>query len=49
MDKLFRILEGAFIQTLNLARKQKTSMRMAALTLGVKRVAEAKQLRGLFP
>jgi glutamate dehydrogenase (NAD(P)+) len=49
MDKLFRILEGAFIQTLNLSRKQKISMRMAALSLGVKRVAEAKQIRGLFP
>jgi glutamate dehydrogenase (NAD(P)+) len=49
MDKLFRILEGAFMQTLNLAKKQKLSMRMAALSLGVKRVADAKQIRGLFP
>jgi len=49
MDKLFRILEGAFIQTLNLSRKQKISMRLAALSLGVKRVADAKQIRGLFP
>ncbi len=48
-DKLFRILEGAFIQTLSLSRKQKTSMRLAALSLGVKRVQEAKRLRGLFP
>lgn len=49
MDKLFRILESAFNQTLNLARKQKTSMRLAALSLGIKRVQEAKRLRGLFP
>ena len=49
VDKLFRILEGAFIQTLNTARKQNISMRLAALSLGIKRVHEAKKLRGLFP
>ena len=49
MDKLFRILEGAFLQVLALSRKQKTSMRMAALSLGIKRVQEAKRIRGLFP
>jgi glutamate dehydrogenase (NAD(P)+) len=49
MDKLFRILEGAFVQVLQLSRKEKISMRAAALTLGIKRVREAKQLRGLFP
>jgi len=48
-DKLFRILEGAFTQTLTMHRKQKISMRMAALSLGVKRVQEAKRMRGLFP
>jgi len=49
VDKLFRILEGAFTQTLNLSRKQKISMRLAALSLGVRRVQEAKKTRGLFP
>ena len=49
MDKLFRIMEGAFAQTLNLSRKQKISMRMAALSLGIQRVQEAKKIRGLFP
>jgi glutamate dehydrogenase (NAD(P)+) len=49
MDKLFRILEGAFTQTLALSRKEKVSMRMAALSLGIKRVQEAKRIRGLFP
>jgi glutamate dehydrogenase (NAD(P)+) len=49
MDKLFRILESAFAQTLALHRKQKISMRLAALSLGVKRVQEAKKIRGLFP
>jgi glutamate dehydrogenase (NAD(P)+) len=49
VDKLFRILETAFTQTLNLARQRKLSMRLAALSLGIKRVAEAKRQRGLFP
>jgi len=48
-DKLFRILEGAFTQTLALARKQKLTMRQAALSLGISRVREAKKIRGLFP
>jgi glutamate dehydrogenase (NAD(P)+) len=49
MDKLFRILESAFMQTLTMSRKQKISMRAAALSLGIKRVQEAKKMRGLFP
>ena len=49
VDKLFRILEGAYIQILTLSRKQNIPMRLAALSLGVKRVQEAKRMRGLFP
>jgi glutamate dehydrogenase (NAD(P)+) len=49
VDKLFRILETAFTQTLNFSKHEKVSMRMAALTLGIKRVWEAKKQRGLFP
>jgi glutamate dehydrogenase (NAD(P)+) len=48
-DRLFRLLEGAFTHTLQLSRKEKVSMRTAALMLGVKRIFEAKKLRGLFP
>ena len=48
-DKLFRILEGAFMQTLNLSRQRAISMRFAALSLGISRVFEAKKQRGLFP
>src|SRR5688572_22770358 len=48
-DKLFRILEGAFTQILALHRKEQISMRMAALSVGIKRVQEAKRMRGLFP
>jgi glutamate dehydrogenase (NAD(P)+) len=49
VDKLFRILETAYTQIVNMSRKQKLSMRQAALSLGIKRVLEAKRLRGLFP
>lgn len=49
VDKLFRILESAYTQILALSRKQKISMRLAALSLGIKRVQEAKRVRGLFP
>lgn len=49
VDKLFRILENAFTQTLALSRKNKVSMRTAALILGIQRVHQAKKMRGLFP
>jgi glutamate dehydrogenase (NAD(P)+) len=49
MSKLYRILETAFMQTLNYARDHKLPMRMAALSLGIKRVCDAKRQRGLFP
>ncbi len=49
MDKLFRIMEHAFTQTLQMSKKNGFSMRMAALSLGIQRVQEAKRLRGLFP
>ena len=49
VDKLFRILENAFTQIVTLARKQKIPMRLAALSLGIKRVQEAKRIRDLFP
>jgi len=49
VDRLNRILEGAFVQTLGMSRRQGISMRLAALSLGVKRVWEARKLRGLFP
>jgi glutamate dehydrogenase (NAD(P)+) len=49
MDKLFRILETAITQSMAMSRKQKITMRMAALSLGIKRVQDAKRIRGLFP
>ncbi len=49
MDKLFRLLELAYTQTLTLARKKNISMRFAALSIGIKKVHDAKALRGLYP
>jgi glutamate dehydrogenase (NAD(P)+) len=48
-DKLFRILETSWTRILHQSEKQKTSMRMAALSTGISRVLEAKRQRGLFP
>jgi len=49
VDKLFRILETAWTQILATSRKEKIPMRLAAMSLGVKRVQDAKRGRGLFP
>jgi len=49
VDKLYRLLEGAFAQIVKVHREQKIPMRRAALGIGIKRVHEAKQIRGLFP
>jgi glutamate dehydrogenase (NAD(P)+) len=49
VDKLFRILETAWTRILNSSRSQKISMRLAALSVGISRVHEAKKQRGLFP
>jgi glutamate dehydrogenase (NAD(P)+) len=48
-DKLFRILETSFTQIVGISRRQNIPMRLAALSVGVKRVQEAKKIRGLFP
>jgi glutamate dehydrogenase (NAD(P)+) len=48
-DKLYRQLEAAYQQVLQMARKNKLYMRDAALALGISRIAQAKQIRGLFP
>lgn len=48
-DRLYRILEQAFSQVLQFAKREKLYHRDAALAIGVKKVAEAKKVRGLFP
>ncbi|MFA6961971.1 MAG: Glu/Leu/Phe/Val dehydrogenase [Opitutaceae bacterium] len=49
MQKLFVILDRAKSSVDFQKRKFKFSRRLAALTLGIQRVADAKQSRGLFP
>ncbi len=49
LQKLFAILDKARESVEYQKRKLKFSRRLAALTLGIQRVAEAKQSRGLFP
>ena len=49
LTKLFAILDKAKASVEYQKRKMKFSRRLAALTLGIQRVAEAKQKRGLFP
>lgn len=49
MHKLFAILDKAREAVEYQRRKFKFSRRLAALTLGIQRVAEAKEKRGLFP
>jgi glutamate dehydrogenase (NAD(P)+) len=49
VDRLFRILESSWVQILDLKRKHQIPMRVAAMSVGVKRVFEAKKQRGLFP
>ena len=48
-DKLREIMVKAFQETLAIARREKIDMRTAAYLLAVQRVAEATQLRGLYP
>ena len=49
MTKLHAILDKAKASVEYQKRKFKFSRRLAALTLGIQRVADAKQSRGLFP
>ncbi len=48
-ERLNRILSRAFQEVEAIADKERVDMRMAALVLGVGRVAEAAKLRGIFP
>ncbi len=48
-DKLYRQLELAYQQVTQMAKKKKLYMRDAALALGITKIAQAKQARGLFP
>ncbi|MBP7951777.1 MAG: Glu/Leu/Phe/Val dehydrogenase [Verrucomicrobiales bacterium] len=47
--RLEEMLTSSFREVLHAAKRQGVSHRIAALTLGIQRVAETKALRGLFP
>jgi glutamate dehydrogenase (NAD(P)+) len=48
-EKLEELMLKAFHQVRSLARERRMAMRMAALSLGVQKVAKEKLRRGLFP
>jgi glutamate dehydrogenase (NAD(P)+) len=48
-ERLRMIMETAYVDVLALAQERKVTMRTAATMLGVSRVAEAHQTRGLYP
>ncbi|XSC42675.1 Glu/Leu/Phe/Val family dehydrogenase [Bradyrhizobium sp. RDT10] len=48
-DRLYRILERSFQQTIARAKRDRISHRMAAMAIGVNVVQCAKRTRGLFP
>ena len=48
-QKLHEIMTRAFAETLAIAKREACDMRMAAYLLAVQRVADATQIRGLYP
>ena len=48
-QKLQELMLKAFRRVLSLAKSRKLTMRVAALSLGVQKIAHEKQQRGLFP
>jgi len=48
-DRLYRILDNAFVATIKRMKDRNISMRTAAMSIGVERVLAAKRDRGLFP
>ncbi|MBZ0221152.1 MAG: Glu/Leu/Phe/Val dehydrogenase [Candidatus Methylomirabilis sp.] len=48
-SRLSAVMKKAFHEVLSLSRDKGMDMRTAAMVLGVKRVADAVQIRGLFP
>ncbi len=48
-DRLYRVLQRAFAQVLARAERDGISLRTAAMAIGVAKVRDAKDTRGLFP
>jgi glutamate dehydrogenase (NAD(P)+) len=49
MDKLYHVLDRAFAQVMTRAETDKVPIRTAAMAIGVAKVRNAKNTRGLFP
>ena len=49
LDRLKRIMQRGFKEVLEISLSKKIPMRIAALVLGIGRVAEATRLRGIYP
>jgi glutamate dehydrogenase (NAD(P)+) len=49
LDKLDRMMSKAFAEVFEVSQQKETTMRRAALYLGVKKVLEAHEMRGLYP
>lgn len=47
--RMHKILKKAFNEAYELSMREKVSMRLAALMIGIGRVAESSRLRGLYP
>ena len=48
-DRLYRVMQRAFVQVLERAEREHVSHRTAAMAIGVAKVRDAKDTRGLFP
>jgi glutamate dehydrogenase (NAD(P)+) len=49
MNRLYHVLQRAFAQVMSRAERDGVSHRTAAMAIGVQKVREAKETRGLFP
>jgi glutamate dehydrogenase (NAD(P)+) len=49
MNRLYHVLQRAFAQTMSRAERDKVPHRTAAMAIGVEKVRDAKEKRGLFP
>ena len=49
MSKLYHVLDKAFAAVMHRVKRDQVPHRTAAMAIGVHRVRQAKQVRGLFP
>jgi glutamate dehydrogenase (NAD(P)+) len=47
--RLYRVMDSAFGRVMETVAREGVTHRTAAMAIGVKKVADAKQVRGLFP